>query len=421
MVHQMGVKLRVQIRAFSEKLSEGMGKVVERFVEEMLYGLQAKGSVRLSEIARSLVDKASVKKRIDRLSRNLGRVGLGDAIGRGILAEGASRIKGDTLLILDPTDITKKYARKMEHLAGVRDGSEKQKAQGYWVDTVIGAEVDSWDITPLVHRLYSQNAEDFVSENHQLLEVIDGVYRATEGRGIFVMDRGGDRRTLYNRLLKEGSPVRFIIRQRGDRHVLYGGKQRETFEVAKACKTPYTATVIRQKDGREKRYFIHFGACPVSLPEHPEKPLWLVVAWGFGEKPLMLLTTEPMGRNRSAVWWVVNAYLTRWRIEDTIRFIKQSYGLEDIRVLTYERLRNMAALVLAAAFFTAVRIGYRPRLQILAMHVINAAQCIFGAPTFRYYALAYGIKTILSRSGKGILPKKKQEGGPFFQLPLFAT
>jgi hypothetical protein len=38
-------------------------------------------------------------------------------------------------------------------------------------------------------------------------------------------------------------------------------------------------------------------------------------------------------------------------VEDTIRFIKQSYNVEDIRVLAYQRLKNMAALVSAAAFF----------------------------------------------------------------------
>jgi len=61
----------------------------------------------------------------------------------------------------------------------------------------------------------------------------------------------------------------------------------------------------------------------------------------------MILTTEPMRRNRKVLWWVLEAYLTRWRVEDTIRFIKQSYDFEDVRVLTYQRLKNMAALVLA--------------------------------------------------------------------------
>jgi hypothetical protein len=390
-------------------------------VEEALYGIQARGSVRLSEVARSLVEKTSVKKRIDRLSRNLGRVGLGDKISAEILAEGAGRIEADTLLILDPTDISKKYAKKMEYLAEVRDASEKEQGKGYWVDTVVGARPDSSEIIPLVHRLYSQNAGDFVSENHELLDLVSKVYRATEGRGIFVLDRGGDRRRLYKQLLREETPVRFIIRQRGDRHVLHGGRLRETLELAETCKTPYAETVIKHKDGREKAYFIQFGWCPVRLPEHPEKPLWLVVAKGFGAKPLMLLTTEPMSRNRKVVWWVIQAYLTRWRVEDTIRFIKQSYNLEDIRVLTYERLKNMAALVLAAAFFTAVRIGYKPKLQILALHAIKAAQRIFGIPDFHYYALADGIKAILSKSGQGILAEKCQAGGPETQLALFLT
>ena len=45
-------------------------------------------------------------------------------------------------------------------------------------------------------------------------------------------------------------------------------------------------------------------------------------------------------------------------MEETIRFIKQSYRLEDLRVLTYERLRNLAALVMATAYFTAAWLGH---------------------------------------------------------------
>jgi hypothetical protein len=48
----------------------------------------------------------------------------------------------------------------------------------------------------------------------------------------------------------------------------------------------------------------------VRLSEHPEVALGLVVVKGFGAKPLMLLTTEPMSPNRNILWWVVQAYLT---------------------------------------------------------------------------------------------------------------
>jgi hypothetical protein len=240
-----------------------------------------------------------------------------------------------------------------------------------------------------------------------------------EGRGIFVIDRGGDRRRLYAELLNPEHPYRFIIRQRGDRRLLYKNKPIETLRLAEICKTPYAATVVKEKDGKEKIYFIEYGSVPVRLPEHPDVPLWVVVVKGFGQKPLMLLTTQTMRRNREVIWWVVSAYLTRWRVEDTIRFIKQSYNLEDIRVMTYQRLKNMAALVLASAYFVAAHIGYRPKLEILTLHALKAAKRIFGIPDFRYYAISDGIKAILSRTGQGILKQKHKEGGAQTQLALF--
>ena len=87
------------------------------------------------------------------------------------------------------------------------------------------------------------------------------------------------------------------------------------------------------------------------------------------------------------LWWVVAAYLTRWRIEEAIRYTKQSYDLEDIRVLTYERLRNLVTLINAVAFFTTVELGTRIKLDILATHLVTAARRLFGVPNFRLYAL----------------------------------
>ena len=420
MIHQMGYKLRGQIHRFSGKLCQGMGKVTQRCVEEMLYGIQARGSVRLSEVARSLEETISLKKVIERLSRNLGRRGLAEGIGEAVCKEGAVKIKEDTLLIVDPTDITKKYAKKMEYLAQVRDGSDKVLGMGYWVNTVVGAEVGSSEITPLIHKLYSQNAKEFVSENQEMIDAVRTVSEATDGRGIFVFDRGGDRKALYHELL--GDPLRrFIVRQRGDRHLLYRGKPCETLTLAHSCTTPYGETVIKEEDGREKPYFLHFGFRPVRLPGYPKRNLWLVVVKGFGRQPLMILTTEPMRRCRNTLWWIVSAYMTRWRIEETIRFIKQSYDLEDVRVLTYQRLQAICALVLAASFFAAVYVGTRAKLEILTLHVLKAAKRIFGIPDFRYYALADGIKEVLSKAGKGILGAKAMPPPHLSQFSLFSA
>ena len=67
----------------------------------------------------------------------------------------------------------------------------------------------------------------------------------------------------------------------------------------------------------------------------------MVVVDGLDQNPLMLLTNRRLTRSRKSQWRIVKSYLSRWRVEETIRFIKQSYRLEDIRLLRYERLRQL--------------------------------------------------------------------------------
>lgn len=62
----------------------------------------------------------------------------------------------NTLLIVDPSDITKRYAQRMVCLAQVGTGNEKRIGLGYWLNVMVGAEVDSPEIVPWVHGLYSQ-------------------------------------------------------------------------------------------------------------------------------------------------------------------------------------------------------------------------------------------------------------------------
>jgi len=131
-------KLREQIIKFSGELSWGMPEVVRRFVTEALYGIQARQSVRLTEIARSLQEEIALKKTQYRLSRQLGRLELWARLIRSLGRIGSERVKKDTLLVLDISDIAKKYAERMEYLATVRDGSSGTLASGYWTCSVIG-------------------------------------------------------------------------------------------------------------------------------------------------------------------------------------------------------------------------------------------------------------------------------------------
>jgi hypothetical protein len=411
MIHQIGLKLREQIDKFSGELSRGLCKARRRFVGEMLYGIPARGSVRLTEVARSLSEPIRLKKTHERLCRNLSDAEIREVVGKELLRQGSARVSQDTLLVVDLSDLSKKYAQKMEYLAEVRDGSENQIGRGYHLCEVVGAQVGSSEIIPLSQALWSQAAPDFVSENAELLSQLRGVRSATGGRGIYVMDRGGDRGELYDELVPGG--YRFLLRQRGDRHLLYQGKKVETRLLAELCRMLYAETIVKEeKDGKERIYHLEFGYLPVRLPEWPEAALWLVVIKGFGEKPMMLLTTEPMRRSRKVVWWAGEAYLIppkAGRVEETIRFLKQSYQLEDVRVLTYESLKDLAMLVFACFFFAAIYLGARAKLRILVAYVLKAGKRLFGIPDFRYYALADGIREILFRVGKGPVQARHPE------------
>jgi hypothetical protein len=394
--------MRAHLDHFSGTLSAGLCLPARRFVAEALYGIAARQSVRLTEIGRALEERIALAKTETRLSRNLGRPELGDHVAAAVLRAGAGRIRERTLLILDISDITKPYAEKMEYLARVRDGSSGEIAAGYWLCQVVAVENEDNAIVPLRSTLYSQRAPDFVSENVELKTAMAAVSEACDGRGVWVVDRGGDRGELYADLL--AAKRSFVIRQKGDRHLLWGARIVATARIAADCRSCYATHIVREKNGQEISCRLDYGFRPVRLPEHPDQPLWLVVVRGLGQAPMMLLTDLPMRRNRKVLWWVVSAYLTRWRIEEAIRFVKQSYDLEDIRVLTYQRLRNMAVLVNAVAFFTAAVLGTRIKLDILAAHLVTAAKRLFGIPNFRLYALADGIREVCARSPRRSRP-----------------
>jgi hypothetical protein len=61
----------------------------------------------------------------------------------------------------------------------------------------------------------------------------------------------------------------------------------------------------------------------------------------------------------------VEYYLARWKCDESHRYIKQNYNLEDIRVKSYSSIRNIVVLVLAVSYFAAVYLGQSIKLKLL--------------------------------------------------------
>ena len=396
-------RVREQLDGFLGIFSPRFSKPRLKFIGQMVFGMQARQDVKLSSIARALDEDILAKKTEERLSRHLDAPGLAQAVNEQIAAHAAARVREDTLIIVDPTDVRKPHAEKMPYLATIRDGSQGELGPGYWGCLAVACEPSRRRVIPLHQRLWSAEAPDFVSENAQILQVVDTVRKPTQGRGIYVMDRGFDRAELLHPLLDR--KLRFIVRLVGDRHLIGRRGAQRASEIGRTCAMRYAETVIKEGLDTEKKLPLEFGCVPVKLPERPEQ-LYLVVVRGFGEEPMLLLTNVALTSSRKSLWAIVRGYLCRWLVEETIRFIKQSYHLEDMRVLRYERLRNLTALVLAAVYFAAVWLGESIKLAVLTTRIVQTAKRFFGAPDFHYYALASGIATLFSRLGRWKPPPK---------------
>lgn len=403
-------RIKSQITLFSHKISIGFKKPLRKFMVQMLYGIQASKDVKLSNIARSLNEEIPLVKTENRLSRNIGRRDFTEEVNRSIIIERAKRITEDTVIALDISDIDKPYARKMEYLALVRDGSTGEtKSEGYWLIDVLGADVEGEELVPLYGELYSQEAKDFRSENRQILNVMDRVTEGTGRKGIWAIDRGGDRSILLKEILRK--ELRFVVRLVGERDfILRDGRKKKALKIAWGCHCPHQREVTIQKEGERKKRIIFVGHMKVKLPLYP-RWLFLVVVKGFGEKPFMLLTNVDV--EFLGVMRVLEIYLTRWKCEESCRFIKQAYNLEDVRVLNYTALRNIVVLVQAVFYFVSVELGKKLKLNILLKKIFEKAKRFFEIPEFKQYAIADGIYQILFASKTGIISSliRKHDGG----------
>jgi hypothetical protein len=407
--------IKGQLSKFSGIIAKGFSKAKQRLIKEMLYGIQASKDIKLSSITRVLNEPIALIKTEDRLSRNLDDEDFTDEINQEICRLGSAKVAEDMVIAIDPGDIRKKYAAKMECLCTIHDGSEHELGEGYWLAKAVAADVEHKKVIPLYLEVYSQEARDFTSENHQLFKLIDTVSARIGNKGIYAIDRGGDRGKIFDKFLEKAKEKRFVIRLEKTRDLIHKGVKKNCHLLATLLPCPHETVLIKYEDGKEEKTTVSYNALPVRLPGR-DYPLFFVVVKGFGKEPMMLLTSCPVNvKIKEAIWRIVEIYLTRWKCEESFRYIKQCYNLEDIRVRHYTSIRNMVVLILAVAYFASVYLGDNLKLKMLVERIYLVSKRFFGVPTFFNYAIADGLYNLLFRDKTGI-NDTAQTKKPEFQL-----
>jgi len=380
-------KVQVQIKKFSSRLTRGLSKPKRRFVSQVLFGMQASRDIKLSNISRSLNEDIKLIKTENRLSNQIKSKDLTEHINNRLIEESSWRITKDAVLALDTSDINKPFAKKMDNLAHVWDGSEGKIAPGYWILGVTAAGVKDESPMPLYSELYSHEIEDFKSENDQIIRAITTVNNHTKGKGIWTMDRAADRKILVGELNRLNQ--RFVIRCKGQRYFKdHKGRTKTITSILNSIKYTESYKVQIDKEGYAETIELHLGKQDNLYIE--DVKVSLVVIKGFGEKPMLLITNVDKSCQD-----LLEIYLTRWKCEESFRFLKHEYHLEDVRVRRYTALRNTVALIHAVFYFLSVYLGRALKMKILLHKIIQKAKRFFQIPSFKHYAVADGIFRLL--------------------------
>jgi hypothetical protein len=250
-------------------------------------------------------------------------------------------------MVIDLSDIQKRYAEQMAGLADVYDGSEHATGPGYWLCNVTSVDESGALIVPAYSELYSLE-EESSSENVKLLSAIKRVSDVVGNDSIWVDDRGGDRNSLMNPLLSAGR--QFIIRQVGNRDLYFDGSKQPLTAIRRSVKLTTSYQITKTKHSKKVRETYHCGAVTVKLTEQGED-LWLVVLKEQRKGYCWLLCHLNETCQDAALRTAFVGYGHRWKIEEVHRQVKVDYDLEGICLQRYDALKAMNALLWTAVSF----------------------------------------------------------------------
>ncbi|HET7116425.1 MAG TPA: hypothetical protein VFI29_08040 [Hanamia sp.] len=99
--------------------------------------------------------------------------------------------------------------------------------------------------------------------------------------------------------------------------------------------------------------------------------------------------------------------------------LKQACNLEDLRVGSYNGIRNLTAIEHAIAYLTSIYIDMSLKLKLMVQKVFILSKRFFSIPSFFHYAMEDGIFELLKKSTKGISPPDSDNKIQNFILSLF--
>jgi hypothetical protein len=389
-------QLKRALLDFSEKLSDGLTRPMLKFMAQMLYGLLVSQSIMLTDIGRALQEEPKLKKTVDRLSRNLNAFHQDVSCVQANYLEIVKPLMDDnTIYCLDPGDICKKYSRHPEGMGYILDGSEHKPALGWQLYEMVALTHKNKLPVPVYTKTVSPSDPLSDGQTEEIINAIRSKQRALGPGGTIAMDRAMDTNAIYD--LCFYTKQKFIIRAKVDRQLFSDEGIIETSQIAGQMNGKFRLSHTDRK-GKHTRLKVSFRH--VRLPLRPDEPLTLVIVYGFGIVPMLLLTNLPV-KGKETCLRIVKTYLCRWRIEEYYRFKKNQFDLENIRVQSLDSICALTFLLTILSGWIAM-FANKTNESLLLLEVLVRAKRVYDIPQFTLYAVADGIFDILKFATRGI-------------------
>jgi hypothetical protein len=400
---QRGRRIKGQLGKFITRVLPDAGKIGNRFIQEMSYGILKSGDVKTTNIARALDEDIDIADTVKRLYNNNSSRDYSEIIENAMTTSYHRAFDKDTVVAIDHSDISKPYAEKMENLSIVRDGDKGTYGNGYNHVVITASQLGTDNPVVIANSVWSKKDDFDPAETitHKTLSIIGAIRTHLGSKGVRVCDRFFDSKHYFREF--EANDEQYVIRAKVNRSLLRVSNGRvvpgkiNILTLAKRCKTRFSVRLRYWKNGEWKpAKTVRVGCRKVFLP-CINKIVTMVVIKGFGKTPMMLLTNADIAQtNHVLMERTLKIYRARWICEEFIRFVKSEYSMEDIRCMNYQALKNTIAFLLLVTNFITKHIGYSLKIEPMKIKIIAKAKAIFeNNAKFLLYRIAAGIRELL--------------------------
>jgi len=377
---------------FLKKIANNLSVPDKKFLRDSLIGLLRCGKPIVCQMARHMPNqRIKFLSRLDRLETHLVKDSdFDDKIKAELPVNWLPFIKDDTPIILDLSDIAKPFAKKMDYLATIRDGSTGELVNGYWL-VELYASLSRKNPVPILLEPFSHEEPYSPGQNPVVLKAIHEIFELTDNRGVLVVDRGFDNIIMFEDWLD--NKYRFVARLVGNRHLtqVCEGLQQQipirADQLAEQTPTPHRFDKLVKRYGKPAVRMTQIGWTKVRLSGRDEVLTLIVSRLAGHDKPMMLLTNLPVEDVKDAER-ILRFYIRRWECEEGIRFLKSQVNLEKIRTFSWSAICRLVLLAILVMIYLGWLVEAHPNL---CERLVYLSQPLPDNPDFLLYRLLAGL------------------------------